>query len=67
MSGDETFVKVHSALTEIQGKKKIEQEDINNLEILLKDYTQNPNSREDARLDLSKQLDSIRARYALQK
>jgi hypothetical protein len=51
------------ALREIEGKVQIEEEDVLRLTTLLGDYSRNPDSTEERRLNASKEVDRIRAMY----
>jgi hypothetical protein len=62
-NGGEAFQQFVLALGEIEGKVQIEEEDVLRLTALLGDYSRNPGSTKEGRLNASKELDRIRAIY----
>ena len=63
-SAEKALQRFVHALTEIEGKEKIEDEDVLKLTSLLSDYSKHPASTEEDRLNAAKELDRIRAMYS---
>ena len=62
-SAGKAFQQFVVALGEIEGKARIEEEDVLRLTCLLGDYSKYPDSTEEGRLNASRELDRIRAMY----
>ncbi len=62
-SADKAFHRFVRALTEIESRADIADEDILRLTGLLSDYAKHPDSTEEGRLNASKELDRVNAIY----
>ncbi|MBA2658621.1 MAG: hypothetical protein H0U72_03430 [Nitrosospira sp.] len=60
---DEALHRFDQAVTGIEGKEEIEDDDILRLTSLLSDYAKHPGSTEHGRINASEELDRIRAMY----
>ena len=62
-SADQALHRFVSVLAEIEHKEEIQDEDILRLADLLNDYAKHPDSREEGRINASKELDRVDAIY----